>query len=119
MIARFYNQLPKLTTRVRFPSPAPGSNGALARQRNCARGMSGANCVILLIRSSFTVSAARLVDDWNKECFMRLNDPNQNHLLAALLDTDFDRIAPHLEPVMLRLGDVLYEPRSEERRVGK
>src|SRR5471032_1269989 len=41
---------------------------------------------------------------------MRLNDPNQNHLLAALLDTDFDRIAPHLEPVMMRLGDVLYEP---------
>src|SRR5471032_3002140 len=41
---------------------------------------------------------------------MRLNDPNQNHLLAALLDTDFDRLAPHLEPVMMRLGDVLYEP---------
>jgi CRP-like cAMP-binding protein len=40
---------------------------------------------------------------------MRLNDPNQNHLLAALLDTDFDRISPHLEPQMMRLGDVLYE----------
>ena len=62
------------------------------------------------MRSSFTVLAARLVDDWNKESFMRLNDPNQNHLLAALLDTDFDRIAPYLEPVMMRLGDVLYEP---------
>jgi CRP-like cAMP-binding protein len=40
---------------------------------------------------------------------MRLNAPNQNHLLAALLDTEFDRIAPYLEPQMMRLGDVLYE----------
>ena len=37
------------------------------------------------------------------------NDPNQNHLLAALLDADFDRLAPHLELVPMRLGDVLYE----------
>jgi CRP-like cAMP-binding protein len=40
---------------------------------------------------------------------MRLNNPNQNHLLAALLDTEFDRISPYLEPQMMRLGDVLYE----------
>ncbi|ELX12219.1 transcriptional regulator Crp/Fnr family [Janthinobacterium sp. HH01] len=40
---------------------------------------------------------------------MRLNNPNQNHLLAALLDAEFDRLSPHLEPVMMRLGDVLYE----------
>jgi CRP-like cAMP-binding protein len=40
---------------------------------------------------------------------MRLNDPNQNHLLAALLDAEFDRISPYLEPQMMRLGDVLYE----------
>jgi len=40
---------------------------------------------------------------------MRLNDPNQNHLLAALLDADYTRLSPHLEPIMLRLGDVLYE----------
>ncbi|MFA9217281.1 MAG: Crp/Fnr family transcriptional regulator [Sphingomonadaceae bacterium] len=44
---------------------------------------------------------------------MRLNDPNQNHLLAALLDAEFDRLSPHLAPVMLRLGDVLYEPGGE------
>lgn len=36
-------------------------------------------------------------------------DPNQNHLLAALLDKDFDRLAPHLELVSMLLGDVLYE----------
>jgi len=40
---------------------------------------------------------------------MRLNNPNQNHLLAALLGTEFDRISAHLEPQMMRLGDVLYE----------
>jgi CRP-like cAMP-binding protein len=40
---------------------------------------------------------------------LRLNDPNQNHLLAALLESEFSRFLPHLEPVMLRLGDVLYE----------
>ncbi|MFZ6707649.1 Crp/Fnr family transcriptional regulator [Undibacterium sp. TC9W] len=36
-------------------------------------------------------------------------DPNQNHLLGALLDTEFDRLAPHLELVSMLLGDVLYE----------
>jgi CRP-like cAMP-binding protein len=40
---------------------------------------------------------------------MRLNDPNQNHLLAALLDAEFARLSPHLDPIMMRLGDVLYE----------
>ena len=37
------------------------------------------------------------------------NDPNQNHLLAALVDADFARFSPHLELVPLKLGDVLYE----------
>lgn len=35
--------------------------------------------------------------------------PNQNHLLAALPAAEFERLAPHLEPVELLLGDVLYE----------
>ncbi len=35
--------------------------------------------------------------------------PSQNHLLAALLDAEFDRLAPHLEWVPMLLGDVLYE----------
>jgi CRP-like cAMP-binding protein len=35
--------------------------------------------------------------------------PNQNHLLAALPTAEFERMAPHLEPVEMRLGDVLYE----------
>ncbi len=37
------------------------------------------------------------------------NDPNQNKLLAAMLDEEFDRLAPHLELVPMKLGDVLYE----------
>jgi len=38
------------------------------------------------------------------------HDPNNNHLLAALPPAEFERIAPRLEPVALRLGDMLYEP---------
>ena len=38
-----------------------------------------------------------------------MHDPNQNHLLAALLDTDFDRLAPHLELIPMLLGEVLQE----------
>jgi CRP-like cAMP-binding protein len=36
-------------------------------------------------------------------------DPNQNHLMAALLDAEFDRLSPHLELIPMKLGDVLYE----------
>src|SRR5471030_14447 len=36
-------------------------------------------------------------------------NPNQNHLLAALPKAEFERLAPHLEPVEMLLGDVLYE----------
>ena len=37
-------------------------------------------------------------------------NPNHNHLLSALPDADFARIAARLEPVALALGQVLYEP---------
>jgi len=33
----------------------------------------------------------------------------QNHLLAALPAAEYDRLAPHLEPVVMPLGRVLYE----------
>jgi CRP-like cAMP-binding protein len=36
--------------------------------------------------------------------------PNQNHLLAALPTVEFDRLAKHLEPVAMPLGQILYEP---------
>src|SRR5512141_2531400 len=39
-----------------------------------------------------------------------LHSPNQNHLLAALPEAEFARLVAHLEPVPMRLGDVLYEP---------
>lgn len=40
---------------------------------------------------------------------LRSNDPNQNHLLSALLDAEFDRLKPHLELIAMPLGHVLYE----------
>jgi len=41
------------------------------------------------------------------------NDPMQNHLLAVLPAEELARLAPHLESVVLKLGDVLYEPGSQ------
>jgi CRP-like cAMP-binding protein len=37
-------------------------------------------------------------------------NPNQNHLLAALPTAEFERLAVHLEPVPMPLGEILYEP---------
>jgi CRP-like cAMP-binding protein len=39
-----------------------------------------------------------------------LHDPNRNHLLAALPAPDFERLAMHLEPMAMPLGQMLYEP---------
>ena len=39
-----------------------------------------------------------------------VHTPQQNHLLAALPKAEFDRLAPYLELVPMRLGQVLYEP---------
>ncbi|MGV8899972.1 MAG: Crp/Fnr family transcriptional regulator [Burkholderiaceae bacterium] len=44
-------------------------------------------------------------------------DPNQNHLLAALLDADYGRLAPHLELIPMLLGDVLCESGSKLQHV--
>lgn len=43
--------------------------------------------------------------------------PNQNHLLAALPTAEFERIAPHLEWVAMRLGDVLHESGGQLQHV--
>jgi CRP-like cAMP-binding protein len=43
--------------------------------------------------------------------------PQQNHLLAALPVVDFDRLAPHLELIPMKLGDVLYESGDRLRHV--
>jgi CRP-like cAMP-binding protein len=39
--------------------------------------------------------------------------PTQNRLLAALPAAEFERIAAHLEPVVLPLGEMLYEPGAQ------
>jgi CRP-like cAMP-binding protein len=50
------------------------------------------------------------INSWKYQLHMTSpHDPNQNHLLAALLDAEFDRLAPYLELVPMLLGDVLYE----------
>lgn len=43
--------------------------------------------------------------------------PNLNHLLAALPEAEFARLAPDLELVPLLLGDVLYESGGKQRYV--
>ncbi|WP_295990832.1 Crp/Fnr family transcriptional regulator [Rugamonas sp.] len=48
---------------------------------------------------------------------MRLNNPNQNRLLAAMIDSDFQRIAQYLEPQLMRLGDVMYESGAKHNYV--
>jgi CRP-like cAMP-binding protein len=46
-----------------------------------------------------------------------MQDPNHNHLLAALLDAEFDRLSPRLELIPMKLGDVLYESGDRQRHV--
>ncbi len=43
--------------------------------------------------------------------------PRQNHLLAALPPSEFERIVPHLELVTLTLGEVLYESGGQLKHV--
>jgi len=45
------------------------------------------------------------------------HSPHQNHLLDALPDSDYERLAPHLELIPLKLGAVLYEPGAQMRYV--
>ncbi len=41
---------------------------------------------------------------------LKTHSPNQNHLVAALPDAEFEALAPHLEAWPLALGDMVYEP---------
>jgi len=38
------------------------------------------------------------------------HSPSHNYLLAALPAAEFERLSPHLEPILLPLGEMLYEP---------
>ncbi len=46
-----------------------------------------------------------------------VHDAQHNHLLAALPQSDFERLAPNLVPVWLSLGEALYESGSALRHV--
>lgn len=41
-----------------------------------------------------------------------VQQPEQNHILAALSKPEFDRLTKHLELVNLKLGEVIYEPKQ-------
>jgi CRP-like cAMP-binding protein len=41
-------------------------------------------------------------------------NPKQNHLLAAIPNAEWERFAPHLVPVKLALGEVIYESGSDQ-----
>jgi CRP-like cAMP-binding protein len=43
--------------------------------------------------------------------------PKQNHLLAALPAETLERLTPHLEPITMPLGDVLYESGGQLQHV--
>jgi len=47
---------------------------------------------------------------FQSEAMSLSHSPNQNHLLAALPTTEFERLLRHLELTPMLLGDVLYEP---------
>lgn len=42
-----------------------------------------------------------------------LNSPRQNHILDALPAAEYERLFPHLERVLMSLGEVLYESGDE------
>lgn len=46
-----------------------------------------------------------------------LQPPAQNHLLAALPNETYERLLPHLEPVSMPLGEVVYESGIQMRHV--
>ena len=45
------------------------------------------------------------------------HDPKQNHLLAALPASEFERLGPHLRLVPVKLGEVLYESGGQLQHV--
>jgi len=44
-------------------------------------------------------------------------NPRRNQLLAALPASDYERLIPHLEPIPMKLGEVLYESGTQLRYV--
>ena len=43
--------------------------------------------------------------------------PRHNQVLAALPAEDYERLCPHMTPVELRLGEVVYESGSAQSHV--
>ena len=47
----------------------------------------------------------------------RQASPQQNHLLGAIPEAEWERFAPHLTPIHLELGDVIYESGNDQPHV--
>ena len=62
-------------------------------------------------------TASRVAEGRPRKADPTLRSPHQNHLLDALPASAYERIAPHLELVPMRLGDVLYESGDKLRHV--
>jgi CRP-like cAMP-binding protein len=48
---------------------------------------------------------------------LELHPPTTNRILNALSRTEYERLAPHLEPVTLWAGEILYQPEQSIRHV--
>ena len=48
---------------------------------------------------------------------LNIKKPSSNRLLSSLNAVDFARLRPHLEPVLLALGDSLYQPQDRIRYI--
>jgi len=57
------------------------------------------------------------VKDGSRVAASARHSPHQNRLLDALPSSDYQRLAPHLELIPMRLGDVLYESGDRLRHV--
>jgi CRP-like cAMP-binding protein len=55
--------------------------------------------------------------DSSRAAALARDSPHQNHLLDALPASDYERIAPNLELIPMKLGDVLYESGAQLRYV--
>ena len=69
---------------------------------------------MLAYRDPASVAIATVFQTSTHAMTEKFTDPKRNHLLAAIPASEWDRFAPHLTPVTLNLGDVIYESGKEQ-----
>src|SRR5579859_5559972 len=83
-----------MSARVHMSRTNPFDRGSLFKE--CADRTQS-----LIVRGRHATSASSLM--------LAPHNPKQNHLLAALSEAEYRRLADHLELVPMPLGEVLYE----------